>query len=313
MSTKQKKTIKKAFFCMGIILAAAALVFAPALLAESAPAVQEETVQAAPVKTVLAERQTLQAYLEVNGTIVNSQTVEVLPDMAGKLVSLKVGLGQKVTRGQIIAEVDPSKPGLNYLPSPVRAPISGTVNAVNFAAGASVSPADCIARIAGAAGRLEIEARIPEREVSRLRTGLNAGVFLEAYPGKTFAATISETAPDIDPQSRTKKIVLVFDEADVGPEAGMFVRVRLNTLEYPDVVTVPRKAVVENREGTFVFVVKPGLPETGTVIRRPVETGVTIDGITEITAGLSGGEGVVVQGQQFLIDGSAVRIAGGKI
>ncbi|MFP3043615.1 efflux RND transporter periplasmic adaptor subunit [Treponema primitia] len=310
MSAKQIKTVRKAALCMGIMGLALALVFGPSLMADTTvPAAagteKEETAQAVPVKTADVENQTLQAYLEVNGNIVNSHAVEVFPDMTGKLVSIKVALGQRVTKGQVIAEVDSSMPGLNYLPGAVRSPISGTVGAVHFAEGSIVSPASSIALIA-ANDRLEIEARIPEREVSRLRAGLTAAVFLEAYPGKTFAATVREVAPAIDPQSRTKKIVLMFDNTGSGPEAGMFVRLRLNTRVYPDVVTVPGEAILQRDNETFVYV----LDWNDRVNRRLVKTGVTIDGVTEITAGLAGGEAVVVQGQQFLSDGVTVRVSG---
>ncbi|MHC6204128.1 efflux RND transporter periplasmic adaptor subunit [Breznakiellaceae bacterium SP9] len=310
MSAKQIKTAKKAVLSMGIIVVVLALVFGQSLMAETTTAavegmVQKEEPRAVPVKTADAKKQTLQAYLEVNGNIVNSNTVEVFSDVSGKLVSISVRLGQRVTKGEAIAAVDSSTPGMNYLPRLVTAPISGTVGAVNFAEGAMVSPANSIALIS-ANDRLEIEARIPEREVSHLRTGLSAAVFLEAYPDETFAATVRKVAPAIDPQSRTKKIVLVFNKADKKPEAGMFVRFRLNTQTYPDVVTVPGEALVERGGETFVYVLAAG----GKVSRRQVEAGVTIDGVSEITSGLASGEEVVVQGQQFLSDGAAVRVTG---
>jgi hypothetical protein len=43
-----------------------------------------------------------------------------------------------------------------------------------------------------------------------------------------------------------------------------------------------------------------------------VEGGVSVDGETEIKDGLRGDEKVVVQGQQFLASGAAVRIIGGQ-
>jgi Cu(I)/Ag(I) efflux system membrane fusion protein len=47
---------------------------------------------------------------------------------------------------------------------------------------------------------------------------------------------------------------------------------------------------------------------------RAVETGVSLDGWTEIRSGLDEGEAVVVQGQQLLDGGEAVRVIarGGK-
>ena len=306
MSAKQIKTVKRTALCVGIFAAAFALVFVQSLMAQPAAAeTAAEEMRVVPVKTAEAEKQTLHAYLEVNGNIVNSNTVEVFSDVSGKLMSIKVRLGQRVTKGEVIAAVDSSAPGQDYLPRLVTAPISGMVGAVHFSEGAMVSPANSIALIS-ANDQLEIEARIPEREVGSLQMGLGADVFLEAYPGKAFAATVRKVAPAIDPQSRTKKIVLVFDNSGEGPEAGMFVRLRLNTQSYPDVVTIPGEALVERDGETFVYVPGPN----GKVSRRLVEAGVSIDGISEITFGLTEGEEVVVQGQQFLSEGTAVRVTG---
>jgi class 3 adenylate cyclase len=46
---------------------------------------------------------------------------------------------------------------------------------------------------------------------------------------------------------------------------------------------------------------------------REVTAGVTVDGETEIRAGIESGTAVVVQGQQFLTDGAKVRVIGRNI
>jgi hypothetical protein len=49
------------------------------------------------------------------------------------------------------------------------------------------------------------------------------------------------------------------------------------------------------------------LPHT---VLREVSTGVTVDQMTEIKSGISLGEKVVIQGQQFVTDGVPVRAIG---
>ena len=53
--------------------------------------------------------------------------------------------------------------------------------------------------------------------------------------------------------------------------------------------------------------------DTPRVEMREVITGVNVDREVEITNGLKPGESVVVQGQQFLTDGAAVRVIGRRI
>jgi multidrug efflux pump subunit AcrA (membrane-fusion protein) len=76
---------------------------------------------------------------------------------------------------------------------------------------------------------LEINARIPEREIAGLVTGLKAEVSLQAYPGEVFHATVNRVSPVVDSISRTKLINLRFDQEDRRINAGMFARLRLNT------------------------------------------------------------------------------------
>jgi multidrug efflux pump subunit AcrA (membrane-fusion protein) len=268
------------------------------------------------VRTAEAVTRDLQAYLEVNGNIINENQVAVNPDMGGKLVSMGVTLGGRVQKGDMIAQVDPSKPGSSYALSPVIAPIAGIVVSTPASIGSTVTTASTIVMIAGSGG-LEIEAFIPEREVGQLKVGLKADVTLEAFPGETFSARVSQLSPIVDPNSRTKKIIFTFTRNDERINAGMFARIKLNPRTYENIVAIPAEALVELRGLTGVYALESG-PEGGEpggsfegVVRfREVAAGVTVDGETEIRAGIESGTAVVVQGQQFLTDGAKVRIIG---
>jgi multidrug efflux pump subunit AcrA (membrane-fusion protein) len=315
--------VKKLILFIIVAALAAGFVFIPRKLANGGAAVpgagmgpmgpgmgggperrEQNTVFA--VRTATAERRTLQAYIEVNGDIVSEEQVDVVPDAAGKLVSMKTGLGSLVQKGALIAEVDPSRPGTAYSLSPVYAPISGTVVSNPLSIGSTVSTATTLLTLA-AAGSVEIKAAIPEREVGQLRTGLRSDVFLEAFPGEVFAAEVIRLSPVLDPVSRTKQIVLAFTREDPRINPGMFARIKLNTRTYEGVVSIPEEAVVESRGTTVAYVVAE---ETAQV--REIETGVSVDGEVEIKSGLDPGEAVVVQGQQFLSNGAKVRVIGSR-
>jgi multidrug efflux pump subunit AcrA (membrane-fusion protein) len=262
------------------------------------------------VRTEDAQIRSLQAYIEVNGDIISAQQVTVVPDAAGKLVSMKAALGSRVAKGALVAEVDPSRPGSQYSYSPVYAPVSGVVVTNPEPEGSTVSTATMLFTIA-VGEDIEIEALIPEREVGQLRIGLGAEARLEAFPGEVFAAELAGISPVVDPASRTKKVTLRFIHGDLRVNPGMFARIKLNTRTYPNVVSIPQEAIVENRGTTVVYVIDSNTAgETTRVTMREVTVGASIDGETEIKDGLAAGEQVVVQGQQFLTDGAAVRVLG---
>jgi len=293
-----------------VSLIVAALIFIPSLLLgkkDNTFPMQSISSPVFTVRTESAEIRTLEAYIEVNANIVSENQVAVMPDAAGRLVSVFAGLGATVQKGALLAEVDPSRPGTDYSLSPVYAPVSGMVVTTPQAAGSTVSTATPLMTIA-VNNSIEMEALIPEREVGQLRTGLEAEVRLEAFPGETFAATLTQVSPVVDPVSRTKKITLRFNRNDSRINPGMFVRVKLNTRTYKDVISIPFEALVDHRGQTVVYVL-----ETGDELRvqmRDVDVGVNVDSEVEIKAGVAPGEEVVVQGHQFLTDGAQVRVIG---
>ncbi|MDR2181216.1 MAG: efflux RND transporter periplasmic adaptor subunit [Treponema sp.] len=289
-------------------LIAGVLILGPSLLAgeeKNEAAGEKGEAPVFPVKTVSAERRTLRAFLEVNGDIVSGQQADVFPDTPGKLIAVRAALGSRVRKGELIAEIDPSKPGMTYMPSPVYAPISGIVSRTPVSAGMTVGTGTSITTIS-VIENLEITARIPERKVAGLEEGLKSEVSLQAYPGEIFTATVAHVSPVIDSASRTKLITLKFDGYDRRVNAGMFARLRINTINYPGILAVPAEAVVNKHGESVVYVTRGGRAEL-----RRVAAGVTLNGLTEITSGLSAGETVVVQGQQLLSGGEAVRVIGG--
>ena len=321
------KKVKKGTIVIAIVLVTAtALNVVFHMVMDKRGAAKETPVMSSSIFTVRTEKaevRTLQAYLEVNANIVSGHQVAVLPDANGRLVSMRVELGSVVQRGALIAQVDPSRPGTVFSLSDVYAPVSGMVVSSPVSVGSTVSTATVLMTIA-VADTIEIEALIPEREVGQLSTGLIAEIRLEAFPGETFAAALTQVSPVVDPVSRTKKITMRFDTNDPRISPGMFARVKLNTRTYENVISIPQEALVEHRGRTIVYVLNVnsdpedanepedrGVPAgTPRVHIREVSAGVNVDREVEIKTGLEPDEEVVVQGQQFLTDNAPVRIIG---
>jgi RND family efflux transporter MFP subunit len=242
----------------------------------------------------------------VNGDVRSVQQVEVFPEVNGKLAFVGAVLGTGVRQGELIAEVDPSRPGFDFMRSPVYAPISGTVSRTPLSVGTTVSTGDSIMTIS-LAENLEVMALIPEGDIGGLKLGLKAEVSLRAFPGESFPAMVTHIAPVLDPVSRTKMITLSFDRPDSRINAGMFARIALTTGAYDNVTVVPAEALIDYLGVTAAYVLNGSRAEL-----REVSTGVTIDRLTEIRSGISYGEKVIVQGQQFVSDGTIVRVAGGE-
>jgi multidrug efflux pump subunit AcrA (membrane-fusion protein) len=263
------------------------------------------------VNTTKAVRGGITNYLELNGDVETKSTVDIFADTMGKLVSLKIRVGDRITKDQVIAEVDPSRPGSVFVASPVKSPIAGTITSIPVNIGSTVSQATPIARIT-TTDSLQIRTDVAERFISRIRVGLDALLEFEAYPGESFGARISELSPVVDPQTRTLEVKLNLDRPDRRIKAGMFASIKIITERKDNIVKIPADGVVRRFGEAFVFVVKPdpASPSAGIVERRVVTPGILIDNKIEIVGGLSPDEVIVIQGQTLLEDKSAVKVVG---
>lgn len=265
--------------------------------------VEEETVYT--VKSEVVTKTDLQEYMLINGNVEADNTISVYPDIGGKLVRVPVTLGSYVRRNQIIAEVDPSVPGEVYARNPVYAPIEGYITSLPLTPGTRVTTSTEIARI-GNINTLQIEAKIPEGKIGVLKNGLKAEVSLEAYKNETFPAHVFRISPIVDETSRTKEVYLIFDTTDSRINAGMYVRIKLNTVLHEDAICVSSDCIISESEKSYVYVVN----EDMTVTKKEVVTGVTVDAKTEIISGIKENERIVVNGMQVLSDGVTVREVG---
>ena len=254
------------------------------------------------VTTVVAEKTVLHDYLLTNGDVETQSSIEVFPSIGGKIVQTLVSLGSQVKAGDVIAYVDPSEPGSYYAKSPVTAPISGSIISTPMKSGQTVSTSSVVTKI-GDIANLQITAYVPERYIGDLKLGLKAEISFEAYADAVFNATVVRISPVVDSATRTKEIVLHFDQNDPRLNAGMFAKVKLYTVDYVDQIAIQQDALVNNNDEYFLYVTTDG----ETVQKRKVTLGKNVGGYYQILDGVKEGEKVVVEGMLTLSDGGKIK------
>jgi multidrug efflux pump subunit AcrA (membrane-fusion protein) len=264
-----------------------------------------ETVYA--VNTYVVGAGNLDAYLEFGGDVEAASSVDILPDASGKISSFLVNVGDYVRRDQIIARVDPSRPGLMYETSPIRAPISGTVTSLPFSVGATVAPSVSIGKIS-TVNDLEVTINVAERYVSRIKLHQTALLTFDAYPSETFPSTVVQISPVVNTTSRSMTVKLQLVENDPRIRIGMYARVKLITDERKTVINIPYEALVRRAGDTYVFVVNQNAEGGARVAMVDVDEGIRVDDRIEIPHGIYIGDHVVVKGQTLLNDASKVNV-----
>lgn len=182
----------------------------------------------------------------------------------------------------------------------VTAPCDGLITQVNITQGGLAGQAAAIVIAEG--GRTRISVQVSEELLSQLKVGDAAEVTVGAVSSQPFRATIATIAPAASEQTALYEVRL-YTPVGVSYPIGAFADVTFFTNQRQDTVTIPSDAILTNGTEQYVFVV-----DGESAKQIAVQTGVTGDGVTEITAGLAGGETLVVKGQSYLSDGAAVRV-----
>ena len=246
-------------------------------------------------------------YTKIHGDAIGSNEIKIYPNLGGKLLERRVSVGDQVSKGTIIALVDPSKVGETYMPNPVESTVSGTVLSIPVHEGDTIA-ANTVIAIVGNISQTKVSTAVPERYLANLRIGTPAEIRFDAIPDATFAAKVIEMSPVVDATSRTLDIKLELGKADPRILVGMFATIKLVTDSRKNVVVAPRASIILGSSEAAVFVIK----DDNKVERRLVLLGLEGENSFEIKKGLAQGEKVVTEGKSSVSDGDSVKIVNGE-
>jgi Cu(I)/Ag(I) efflux system membrane fusion protein len=183
---------------------------------------------------------------------------------------------------------------------PVRAPIDGIVTQMTARDGMYVTESSQMFTIADLS-RVWVMVDIYEHQIDWLAQGLSAEMTVPARPGRTWEGKVDYLYPELDQQTRTLRVRLVFDNPGLVLKPNMFANVVIYGGPKRDVLKVPAEALIVTGERTAV--VKLLESDDGGSRFQPVDvvTGMQRGGEVEILSGLDEGDRIVTSGQ-FLID-----------
>lgn len=208
---------------------------------------------------------------------------------------LQMGL----TASQI--EALPQKSG-DALTSQILAPIGGTVVAQNVYEGQYVQEGEKLFEIADFS-TMWFQFRAYEQDLPWITIGSKVDITTPSHPGKTFTGNITFIDPNFDGETRSTKVRVELENPLVEGRRRLLHRLYadgLVHLDAPEVLTIPRTAVIETGPEAVAYVDQSG----GAYSRRVLKLGRRGDALVEVLSGLSAGDKVVVNGN-LLIDGQA--------
>lgn len=188
-----------------------------------------------------------------------------------------------------------AKTNLDY--TEIRSPINGTVISRNVSEGQTVMAAlqaPVLFLLAEDLRKMRLMASIDEADIGEVDAGQHASFTVDAYPGETFFAHITEIrrAPVITQNIVTYEAVLEVDNPDLKLKPGMTASVRIDTAEVDSALRAPNAALrftppveaggdaaaVAGNAGPAVWALVEGAP-----VRFPVEVGISDGRLTAVS------------------------------
>jgi membrane fusion protein (multidrug efflux system)/multidrug efflux system membrane fusion protein/cobalt-zinc-cadmium efflux system membrane fusion protein len=183
----------------------------------------------------------------------------------------------------------------------ITAPFQGRVVRIWASEGNMVSASPILSL--ASSSFLEARILLPEEDIYDLRRGLAAFVEVSALEGRAFPGTVVAVSEGVDRTTGLVPVRVRFDNEEGMLRPGMSGRIGVETRTVEDAVAIEESVLKRTRTGFQVAVV-----ENGRAAIREVVTGISSDGMVQITSGLSPGDSLIVKGQNTLAQGDEVRL-----
>ena len=254
------------------------------------------------------EKGDLDITILATGTVQPENRLEIKPAVSGRIEQVLVSEGAKLRKGQILAWMSSTERAALldaaraqgsdelkkweeiYRPTPVFAPLAGTLILRNVEAGQTVTSNDAIFVMSD---RLTVKAQVDETDISQVKLHQKADLILDAYPKNSISAQVDQIAFDAKTVSNVTTYVVdvLPDKTPEDMRSGMTANVTFDVQSKEDVLLVPAEAVKFDNGQALVQVKVPDQ-------REPQEKAITIglsDGKQiEVLLGLNEGDVVLV-------------------
>lgn len=236
--------------------------------------------------------------ISVTGQIVqnSNSSAEVKSRFTGQVRSVKVELGQKVKKGQVLASVE-SNESLQVFN--VTAPISGTILSRNTNVGNLTNDAPLFTIVD--LSKVWAKFHIFPKDTGYIKEGQSITVHTLGNIEKEAISNIKMLLPTADALSQTYIAIVELDNDNSDWRPGMTVEGDVSVSQTNANIIVPQSAIQTMEDKSVVFVENNNEYEM-----RPVKLGKTDNKNIEVVSGLSQGESYVSQGS-FVIKADVLK------
>ncbi|SKC83195.1 efflux RND transporter periplasmic adaptor subunit [Maledivibacter halophilus] len=187
----------------------------------------------------------------------------------------------------------------------VKSPIDGIVSVVNIEEGEMASNAQPAMTIIDM-DKVYVELDIAENIINDLYLGQEVVVEIPSAYDETITGKIDRLSPAADPRTQLYSVRVYIENKEHKIKPGMFSKIKLNTEVRENVIAVKSESVLQKEGKIVVYLV-----EDNKAVEREVKIGLDTGNLIEIVEGINKGETIITKGQNYVENGSIVKVVRG--
>jgi len=265
------------------------------------------------IERVQAKLGSIEDTVEATGEVLPLNRVEIKPPIAGRIEQLLVDEGNHVKAGQILGWMSSTDRAAimdaarakgpdalkhwedAYKPTPIVAPLNGTIILRNVVVGQTV---DSTVVIYAMSDKLIVKADVDETDIGRVRMGMPAVITLDSYPDAPIDGSVFQILYEGVNSNNVITYPVKIDPKNVPPffRSEMTANIKLIAKKKDNVVLLPEAAITPSQSGDRqVMVPDPN----GKPIPRVVQVGLENGDQAEIVDGVRDGDTVLVVRKRY--------------
>lgn len=186
----------------------------------------------------------------------------------------------------------------NLVDGRLYAPFSGVISEKSVEVGHNVMPGQPVVRLV-TINPVKVRVSVPENEISNLDKEQSVSVCVSALNGKRFSGKIVEKGITAHPLSRSYDVKAIIGNPSGELMPGMICTMSIDNGKTNSAIILPISVIqTDERNRTFVWV-----NDNGKARKKIVQTGLLTRNGVVVSSGISGGDEVIVEGQQKVSEG----------
>jgi membrane fusion protein, multidrug efflux system len=184
----------------------------------------------------------------------------------------------------------------------IKSPINGIITRKHVEEGEYINVGSPIATIVDIS-RLKIKLNVSEANVYQLKTGDQAIIATDVYPGVKFEGSISFISPQGDDSHNYPVEIEISNNSKYPLKSGTFANVMIKLPVAAEALYIPRESLLGSITEASVYVA-----ENNKAILKKIVVGNGNDKYIKVISGLKEGEEVIVNGQINLSENKTIKI-----